>query len=252
MTLLSSVYAWVMKHMWNEDGFFYYRVLRSVTIRTSYMRWSQAWMLLALSTLAARCQCHQAQRTSARGLRARVNPPLAFDTLNDANHKGLECLERSQEPQAEAQTSTMVSEKTVSKPPSRKRILLVSNLVMHYRVSVYNAFHRRFDALGYEFSVLADALQKENKKPLEFEFHELPFSYSKYCRTIKAVSPDAVILFLRLKDLIIWPLIHWLKFQRIPFAIWTKGCNWDAKGKSLTLSTLRLRSSYGGRPHPLF
>ena len=49
--LLSSVYSWALKHMWNEAGFFYYRVLRSVTIRTSYMRWSQAWMLLALATL---------------------------------------------------------------------------------------------------------------------------------------------------------------------------------------------------------
>jgi len=37
--------------MWDDRGFFYYRVLRSFTIRTSYMRWSQAWMLLALSVL---------------------------------------------------------------------------------------------------------------------------------------------------------------------------------------------------------
>jgi hypothetical protein len=49
--LARSVYNWSMKHMWNGAGFFYYRVLRTMTIRTSYMRWSQAWMLLALSTL---------------------------------------------------------------------------------------------------------------------------------------------------------------------------------------------------------
>ena len=46
--LARSVLAWAMEHMWDERGFFYYRVLRSGTIRTSYMRWSQAWMLLAL------------------------------------------------------------------------------------------------------------------------------------------------------------------------------------------------------------
>ncbi len=50
--LARSVFQWAMKHMWNDQGFFYYRVLRLCTIRTSYMRWSQAWMLLALSTLA--------------------------------------------------------------------------------------------------------------------------------------------------------------------------------------------------------
>jgi hypothetical protein len=51
VTLAQSVFRWAMDHMWDERGFFYYRVLRFGTIRTSYMRWSQAWMLLALATL---------------------------------------------------------------------------------------------------------------------------------------------------------------------------------------------------------
>ncbi len=46
-----SVFGWAMEHMWDDRGFFYYRALRLGTIRTSYMRWSQAWMLLAMSNL---------------------------------------------------------------------------------------------------------------------------------------------------------------------------------------------------------
>jgi hypothetical protein len=46
-----AAFRYAMNHMWDDRGFFYYRVLRSCTIRTSYMRWSQAWMFLALSTL---------------------------------------------------------------------------------------------------------------------------------------------------------------------------------------------------------
>ena len=49
--LARAVFDWAMDHMWDERGFFYYRVLRMGTIRTPYMRWSQSWMLLALSTL---------------------------------------------------------------------------------------------------------------------------------------------------------------------------------------------------------
>jgi hypothetical protein len=49
--LARSVFQWALNHMWDERGFFYYRVLRFCTIRTSYMRWAQAWMLLAMSTL---------------------------------------------------------------------------------------------------------------------------------------------------------------------------------------------------------
>ena len=49
--LARSVFDWAMNHMWDDRGFFYYRVLRLFTVRTSFMRWSQAWMLLAIATL---------------------------------------------------------------------------------------------------------------------------------------------------------------------------------------------------------
>jgi hypothetical protein len=50
--LIDRVYRWVMINLWDERGFFYYRQVQTMTIRISYMRWSQAWMLLALSSLA--------------------------------------------------------------------------------------------------------------------------------------------------------------------------------------------------------
>lgn len=53
LTLADKVLQWALSHMWDERGFFYYRVLRLATIRTSYMRWTQAWMLLALATRLA-------------------------------------------------------------------------------------------------------------------------------------------------------------------------------------------------------
>ncbi len=51
VSLAHSVLRWALKRMWDKEGFFYYRVLRFGTIQTSYMRWSQAWMLLAMSAL---------------------------------------------------------------------------------------------------------------------------------------------------------------------------------------------------------
>jgi hypothetical protein len=47
--LASRVLGWAMAHMWDKRGFFHYRVLRGLTIRIAYMRWSQAWMLYALA-----------------------------------------------------------------------------------------------------------------------------------------------------------------------------------------------------------
>ncbi len=48
--LARSVFRWAMKYMWDNRGFFYYQVFRSYTNQISYMRWAQAWMLLAMST----------------------------------------------------------------------------------------------------------------------------------------------------------------------------------------------------------
>lgn len=47
--LALSVYRYAMNHMWAEEGYFFYQVLPSYKDRSSYLRWTQAWMLLALS-----------------------------------------------------------------------------------------------------------------------------------------------------------------------------------------------------------
>lgn len=51
LRLARSVFDWAMSHLRDRRGFFYYRVLPFFKIRTSYMRWSQAWMFLALAAL---------------------------------------------------------------------------------------------------------------------------------------------------------------------------------------------------------
>jgi glycosyltransferase involved in cell wall biosynthesis len=108
-----------------------------------------------------------------------------------------------------------------------KRVLLISNTVMHYRVSVYNYFWRRFREDGYEFEVLTNQLQPKNQLLPQFRLDEMPFSFRSYRRAVLERQPAAVILFLHLKDKMMWPLVHWLKWRRIPVAFWTKTRNLD-------------------------
>jgi glycosyltransferase involved in cell wall biosynthesis len=98
---------------------------------------------------------------------------------------------------------------------------------MHYRVSVYNYFSRHFREHGWDFVVLSDEVQRQNQNDLQFEFIERPFHFATYRNEIRRLKPDVVILFLHLKDRILWPLIHWLKWCRIPVALWTKARNLD-------------------------
>jgi hypothetical protein len=48
---MRRVADWVAARMFDPRGFFYYRQLRFMRNRIPYMRWSQAWMLLALARL---------------------------------------------------------------------------------------------------------------------------------------------------------------------------------------------------------
>ena len=49
-----SVGRWMVETMLDPEGFFYYQVRRTHTVRIPYMRWSQAWGVRALAELA-RC-----------------------------------------------------------------------------------------------------------------------------------------------------------------------------------------------------
>ncbi len=114
-----------------------------------------------------------------------------------------------------------------------QRILLISNKVFHYRVSNYNYFARRFREEGWEFCVRANELQKNNPFPLEFDFCEMPFDFVAYRREIERLQPKVVILFLHLKNLIIWPLLHWLKLKGILVVYWNKGINLEVRNPRL-------------------
>jgi len=56
LTRALKVYKWAKDHMLDAQGYFYYQVLPLYTNRIPYMRWSQAWMLLALADLAGATQ----------------------------------------------------------------------------------------------------------------------------------------------------------------------------------------------------
>jgi len=47
--MAERVMRWAIDHLQDPSGFFYFQIHRFYTIKTSYMRWAQAWMLYALS-----------------------------------------------------------------------------------------------------------------------------------------------------------------------------------------------------------
>jgi len=116
---------------------------------------------------------------------------------------------------------------------THKRVLLISNKVFHYRVGNYNYFAQRLREDGWEFVVRASEVEPNNPIPIEFDFRAEPFNFRAYAREIKRLKPDVVIFFMRLKEFMMWPLMHWLKIRGIPFVYWNKGINLEVANPGL-------------------
>lgn len=103
-----------------------------------------------------------------------------------------------------------------------KKVLLISNFVYHYRINNYDYFHKVFKKDGIEFQVLAN-----NMQPVEFDF-TVPIKIKKpgilaYIKYIREQKPDCIIIFLHLKDLIIFPIVFYCRFVKIPIVYWNFG-----------------------------
>jgi hypothetical protein len=62
LKMAQKIATWTIQHLRDRRGFFYYQRRRFYTIRKPYMRWTEAWMLYALSHLLEEQQC-QSQQT---------------------------------------------------------------------------------------------------------------------------------------------------------------------------------------------
>ena len=51
VAMAKKVAAFLIDHMFDPKGYFYFRKFKNYTIKTSFMRWSNAWMFTALSFL---------------------------------------------------------------------------------------------------------------------------------------------------------------------------------------------------------
>lgn len=84
-----EVYGWTLKNMRSPRGWYYYQKHSWWTNRVSYMRWSQAWMLLGLAYLAQRQHAdapNYCAKKSATGQGDQASQPASVKSEVILNH----------------------------------------------------------------------------------------------------------------------------------------------------------------------
>jgi hypothetical protein len=72
--LARKVLDWTVENLWSPEGFFYYQKRSWGRIKIPYMRWGQAWMLLALATVLEGAQsANESSEHSAVGARLELS-----------------------------------------------------------------------------------------------------------------------------------------------------------------------------------
>lgn len=101
-----------------------------------------------------------------------------------------------------------------------KVVLLQREPILHYRVSVYNYLARNLSSNGYDLTVVAESIQRENPYPVQFKYIRAKVSPVGILRKLWSLTPDVVIIFLRLRDWAIWPLLINSRIRGLPVLTW--------------------------------
>lgn len=118
-----------------------------------------------------------------------------------------------------------------------KKVLLINQeSIPHYRVAVYNHLAASLAESGYELTVASDGVQPGNAEPVRFVHADIPLTFWNLARTILVLDPDAVIYWVRLRHLYLFPTLILLKLLGVKTIYWGHGSDL-AKKDYVTLKT---------------
>src|SRR5438874_2304019 len=84
-------------------------------------------------------------------------------------------------------------------------LLLHGGRIPHYRVSIYGYLRGYLRRHGFDLSVLSEGIQADNPHAIEFPFTEMPLSALSIARHVHQERIDAVILFVDMRHLYLFP-----------------------------------------------
>lgn len=99
----------------------------------------------------------------------------------------------------------------------------------HYRVPVYNHLGAYLASQGYALTVVSDGIQDGCRVEVKFAHRDIPLSFSSLARLIWEDKPDAVIFWVGLRYLYLFPILLLVKALGKKAIYWGHGSDWAKK-----------------------
>ncbi|NVN17056.1 glycosyltransferase [Muricauda sp. HICW] len=105
---------------------------------------------------------------------------------------------------------------------NRKHILLITESMLHYRISLYDKFTQYFEKENYRLYVFSNQRLKEVEAS-KIEYWRGDFRVDKLIKLTKKIKPDYVIFFWNIYNLNSWAFMIWCKLNQVKFIYWSHG-----------------------------
>src|SRR5579859_5330751 len=124
-------------------------------------------------------------------------------------------------------------------------LLLHGGVLPHYRVPVYNSLSRYLAERSYSLTVASEQIQPGNTTPVEFQFVPMHLSATSIVRLVWIGKFDAVIMFVDLRHLYLFPVYLFVK------GILRRKMVWWGQGRDLAQPNAILKNIAYATEHSL-
>lgn len=104
-------------------------------------------------------------------------------------------------------------------------LLIHQKKIQHYRVPVYNYLAQYLQDHRFILKIASNGVEDRNPHQVTFNHIEIPLNFVSLVRTIRKITPDAIIFFVNLRNLYLFPILLLSIYLKIKIIYWGQAKN---------------------------
>ncbi|APU10093.1 hypothetical protein A5M85_07290 [Cellulophaga lytica] len=109
------------------------------------------------------------------------------------------------------------------------KVFLVTELMTHYRISLYKKFNEYFESENISFFTYSN-IHIEAKDAVKLNYHKGEFKFLELIKKVKETRPTHIIFFWNIHNIQSWLFLIWCKLNRFSFIYWSHGMSLQDPG----------------------